>query len=253
MDLTPRCIEVDLSRCEPVGLSNSAEFVKQIACVRTASAGTPLGDLFFALGAQGCMTVPKDLAFPLRDLVDWQTFRHVLLGATAASFLLVSGDRNVDARAYLHQQWAPEQTNQRSNVNLRIQRLLTVKSAFGSSNSDLARMLRVSRTQLYKWLSDDQEVQLEAENWSRLADLDMLAREWNKLSARPLRVFLTEEVESGATLLSLLSTQHLDVRTIRAAMARYAALPPAMDSRDSKLRVEGVRPRPRAGKSYWDE
>jgi hypothetical protein len=114
-------------------------------------------------------------------------------------------------------------------------------------------MLRVSRTQLYKWLSDDQEVQLEAENWSRLADLDMLAREWNKLSARPLRVFLTEEVESGATLLSLLSTQHLDVRTIRAAMARYAALPPAMDSRDSKLRVEGVRPRPRAGKSYWDE
>jgi len=248
MDVMTNCLQVS------TGANTSPLFggiVNQIPCVANASGGTPSSAMAFYTGA-----LPDNVLIAgLDSSVVMHAVRRILMGATAASFLIVSGSEKVDARHHAVEQWAPTQpTEHRSNSELRVDRLITLKSATGASNSDLARMLRISRTQLYKWMSSDQALEMEAGNWKRLSDLAQIAKEWNRLSARPMRAFLHEKVDGARSLLSLLASAQLDISKIRSLVAKYAKFESRIGmSREENLRLKGVRSRPPGGASNWDE
>lgn len=252
MDMNTRCLQLDLPKRRDTAGSPTA-YVSNLACVQNASGGIPLGIISAEAGRLGCILIPSQVGLQTSELEAWQLLRTVLMGATAASVLLISGDSQVDAQARIFQEWMPEQSGQRSNVDLRLQRLVTVKTAFGASNSDIARIFRISRTQLYKWMSTDQAVELEAANWQRLVDLAQIAREWSSISSSPLARFLNDKINDKATLLSLLSAANLDLGAIRSELRKFAAVPPDRSSRHAKLRDAGIKPRPRIGTLSQDE
>lgn len=180
----------------------------------------------------------------------------VFVHGTASSFLIIENESKpwVDARTRVFLRWAPAEGDIRSNAELRVRRLIRIKAAFGISNSDLARICTVSRTQLYKWLSSDEMVQLTATNWQRLADLEQIAQAWNSLSPRPVRDLLNEKIEGGTTLISLLASRKLDGRAIRAVMEKLAKTVSGRPAhRYEKLREGGIQPKPLTGELAWDD
>jgi hypothetical protein len=255
--VTPSCLEVDLSKLERRNATTAyRSFVSSLPCVKSASAGAPLGQLTLApmhQATEAVVACTAGSALLLDEQTVYQLVRRLFVGATAGSFQIVCDNEDtVDARTQIAREWAPDQGVQRSNSSLRLSRLITIKSAFGLSNTDLAKICRISRQQLYKWLSDDQFVELALMNWRRLTQLEQLAKDWNRISARPLRPFLNNKVAGSASLLDLLCAPDIDARSVREAFARFASEPVPL-SREDKLRAAGIRPRRRPGALPWDD
>lgn len=140
------------------------------------------------------------------------------------------------------------------NVDLRVGRLTTVQAAFGLSSTELAGICRVSRAALYKWLASDESLHLSPANWSRLSDLAKLAEDWNKQSSSPPGQLLIEPIESGETLLSMLSAHQLDHGAIHSLFGKLTAmLSQRSPRRDEKLQKAGIKTRPLIGQLQKDE
>lgn len=256
--MSPSCLEYDLSKLNLQILGeNSERFINTLPCVQSASAGVPLGALNLPPMDQdlsGVIACASDSKLIVDDENAYQLVRRLFIGATAPCFLIVTEDDTVDARMHLARQWAPDEGVQRSNAALRVGRLVTIKSAFGLSNSDMARICRISRPQLYKWLSDDQMLDMTLPNWRRLAQLEQLAKDWNRISGRPLRAFLDTKVDTKNTILDLLSASRLHERAIRDAMNRFASMSRTVPAtRDEKMRQAGIKPRRLTGALPWDD
>ena len=256
MGVNPSCLEVDLSKLafHIVG-SIVDRFVDPIPCVQSASAGIQLGALNLP-PLQGSSVIVSCSAGS-RLLIDegsYQLVRRLLVGTTAGSFRVMVGSEEIDARAHLASQWTTKAGVHRSNSTLRVSRLVTIKSAFGLSNSDLARICRISRPQLYKWLSSDQAVELSPLNWKRLSELALLAKEWNRISTQPLRLFLEIRISRKSRILDLLSASRLNVSAIRNAMNHLASQTGSIPTtREDRLSAAGIKPRRPAGTLPWDD
>lgn len=255
--MNPSCLEYDLAKLDQIVAGGAGDFLQGLPCMQSASAGTPLGSLNLPSMEQdlsGVLACAPEMTLMAHDEAAYQLVRRLFIRTTAPCFFIVSGQDTVDARTYLTRQWAPDEGIQRSNAALRVSRLITIKSAFGLSNSDMAKICRISRPQLYKWLSDDQMVELALPNWQRLALLEQVAKDWNRLSGRPLRSFLGTKVDGENTILDLLSALPLDERAIRDAMNRFAAMNISLPTRrDGKMREADIKSRLPAGNLLWDD
>src|SRR4051794_27026412 len=124
MGVSPSCLEYDLSRLDPRVVERFAPLFRSIPCVRTASAGMPLGELDLSLmGAQpGGVVAPAFIGGPFyEDESAYQLVRRLFIGATAPCFLVDEGEEPLDARTMLGEEWAPQEFAQpRSNAAVRV-------------------------------------------------------------------------------------------------------------------------------------
>lgn len=104
----------------------------------------------------------------------------------------------------------------------RVERLALIQAAFGFPMQKLARVLRVSRAQLYKWIDSQKEIQLHEESRIRLLAIEALAKLWLSLSQTPLNRLALEPLPEGADVLRLLSKRHLDERAVANAFRGLA-------------------------------
>jgi hypothetical protein len=187
-----------------------------------------------------------------RNIASFAIFKN---GTANAFFIFGSDNRSpIDASERLRQEYAPDMADVQSNADLRVQRLIHIKAAFGIPNTDLARICGVSRTQLYKWLSNEVSIQLTTGNWQRLAELEQVALDWNKLSSRPIAELLDERVNGNKTLMEFLELPLLDLATIKNVLRKLAAIVSSRPLRqDEKLRQRGIKPRPLLGELARDD
>jgi len=218
--------------------------------------GWPLGAGVFSAGDWQKAAVFNVLPSARVDSKMLELLAHVFGGATAGSFFSIDEANKLFhySTIYLPALSAEQEPDRHANVGLRLGRLVTVKAAFGLSNTDFAAVCRVSRAALYKWLSQDETLHLSPGNWQRLSELANLASDWNKISSSPPSQLLNEPLEGGITLLSLLSTPQLNQGAIHDAMKKLAdMLPQRPPRRDEKLRQAGIKPRPLIGQLQRDD
>lgn len=256
MEVSKPIFVVDLHPRDPQNLTILYKEGENLPVLQSGSTGAPCGSISF-LSTEPDWSGLAAFTRPYGRLIrskEWLLALRILVGGTASGCFIVSDDQHfVDAQAAFFSERAGL-TDLQTNVGLRIRRLVTIKSAFGLSNTDLARICQISRTQLYRWLSTDETLQLEPANWQRLADLAQIAEEWNKLSSRPARDILNERVYGDATLLSLLTAPQLDRRAIhRATESLVKMMSSQPQRRDEKLRKAGIKSRPLVGQLAWDE
>jgi DNA-binding phage protein len=179
----------------------------------------------------------------------------ILKNGTANARIIGNDNRfRLDATERTRQEYIPAVSDVQSNADLRVQRLIHIKAAFGIPNTDLARICGVSRTQLYKWLSSEVSIQLTTNNWQRLAELDQVALDWNKLSSRPIAELLDERVIGNKTLMEFLELPLLDLTAIKNVLRKLAAIVSSRPLRqDEKLRQRGIKPRPLLGELARDD
>jgi hypothetical protein len=104
----------------------------------------------------------------------------------------------------------------------RAERLAIIQAAFGFPMQTLARVLQVSRAQLYKWIDPQKEIQLHEESRTRLLAIEALANLWLSLSKTPLDRLARESLPEGADVLRLLSKRQLNEEAVAAAFRGLA-------------------------------
>lgn len=104
----------------------------------------------------------------------------------------------------------------------RVERLTAIQAALGASLSDVAKIFRLSRQGLYKWLDQTSDVRLQEARRARFDQLEGLIQYWRDLATRPLGELLHERLPAGTTLLELLSAEALDEGRVRSALEEIA-------------------------------
>jgi DNA-binding transcriptional regulator YiaG len=99
-------------------------------------------------------------------------------------------------------------------------RLAFIREWLSLNISQLATALDVTRPTVYDWLSGEREP--HADNALRIKQVYNLARDWERMSAVPLRVSATTPIFDDKTLLSALSGPAPDVSLARALLDRCA-------------------------------
>lgn len=128
---------------------------------------------------------------------------------------------------------------------MRADRLAQIQTAFGFNLQDLARVLGISRAQLYKWLDSEREIQLHEESRSRLSQILELASDWRGLSPLTLNTFAHEPVPGASDIVSLMSQQSLNMDTLRMGLHHLATRTTPRTATE-QLRERGFRRRPSA-------
>lgn len=106
----------------------------------------------------------------------------------------------------------------------RLHRLTRIQAAFGFPIKTLADTLKRSRTQLYKWLDSNEDVDLQGESLQRLDQITRLAERWLAESSAPLASVAREPLPSGHTITALLSEPVLDDAAILDGFKHLAEL-----------------------------
>lgn len=130
----------------------------------------------------------------------------------------------------------------RSASQLRAERLAAIQSSLGVPIQDLAKLLNISRPQLYKWLDASKALQMQAASRQRLDQVEELAEHWRSLSPQPLWPLLRNGHEP---LLESLYIAQPDIAVIKGRMTETAQrLSQAPKSRSQLLREAGFTARP---------
>jgi len=98
--------------------------------------------------------------------------------------------------------------------------LQAIEVVFGDSESDLARMLRVTRPMIYHYR---QGMEPTEENKRRLCTLAEFASEWMPLISTSLQNVLKKKQPEGRSLLEFLSDSPLDIVALRLVVGRNVA------------------------------
>jgi hypothetical protein len=134
-----------------------------------------------------------------------------------------------------------------SASQMRVERLARVQAALGFSLQDFARVLAISRAQLYKWLDPERDIQLQEESRTRLSRIEQFAARWASISERPLSGLAHEPLPGGLTIVNLMSAARLNVRDIEAALNRLGGhTHTARKSVTEEMHERGFRRRPSA-------
>jgi len=130
---------------------------------------------------------------------------------------------------------------------MRADRLAQIQAAFGFTLRDLARVLGISRAQLYKWLDSAREVQLHEESRTRFNAIAQLAAEWQTLSTAPLNAVAQEPVVGAINIVDLMAQQSLDIGLATNALRQLAKQTvPGLPSVTQELSERGFRRHPSA-------
>jgi hypothetical protein len=134
-----------------------------------------------------------------------------------------------------------------SAATMRAERLAQIQAAFAFALQDLARVLGISRAQLYKWLDHERDIQLHEESRERLKQIEQFASHWRNLSLMPLNTLAHEPLPGGADIVTLMAAPTLNESAVVAALrelaTRTASTPKSITE---GMRERGFRRRPSA-------
>jgi predicted transcriptional regulator len=122
------------------------------------------------------------------------------------------------------------ETFPRASMALRMESpemLRAIERVFGDSESDLAKMLRVSRPMIYHYRHGKEP---SDENRQRLCALAEFASEWTGVVSNSLQSVLKKKQPEGRSLLDFLSDSPLDMVALRKVVGR------SVDTHDRGLR-----------------
>ena len=123
------------------------------------------------------------------------------------------------------------ETFPRASIALRMEpaeMLHAIERVFGDSESDLAKMLRVSRPMIYHYRHGREPSE---ENRQRLCALAEFASEWTGVVSSSLHGLLKKKQPEGRSLLDFLSDSPLDIVALRKVVGR------SVDTHDRELRT----------------
>lgn len=100
------------------------------------------------------------------------------------------------------------------------EKLAGIRRYFAVNVTGMATILRVGRPTVYSWLRDDPT--LRANHARRIDEVYGLARKWRSMSNKPVGDLISRSLDSGKTLLDLLSAKTLDEPAIEKALMQVA-------------------------------
>lgn len=126
--------------------------------------------------------------------------------------------------------------------------LARIQASFGFQLGTLARVLRISRAQLYKWMDASRAIALQGSSRQRLAIVQRLAEKWSALTTKPLAQVLRGEADEGGSLMELLKTRRLNEVAVGKELERLSqSAGGELPSASQMLRERGFHSRfPRA-------
>lgn len=133
-----------------------------------------------------------------------------------------------------------------SASRMRVDRLARIQAALGFSLQDLARVVAISRAQLYKWLDPERDIQLQEDSRTRLSRIEQFAEQWASISAKPLSAFAHEPLSGGSDIVTLMSATRLNVSAIAEGLNQLASGMGSRKSVTEAMRERGFRQRPSA-------
>lgn len=169
----------------------------------------------------------------------------------SAGFISDHAIRNYGAYS---QQTGPEkqfirtvQIGQKMNVHVfsAEEMVALIRSAFGFSIVDMAKILRVQRPTVYEWLSGNKP---QEQNFKRLTAVFDLAKQWNSLSPVPLAGRAKQVVIGGQTFVDLLSSEKIDFTLVTQVIEGLAKTSQEVyqekqrGSLAERLKVKGFKP-----------
>ncbi len=98
------------------------------------------------------------------------------------------------------------------------ERVSAIKAAFGLTISQLAKVLRVERQTVYDWMDEENPRPPQTQNRERLAAIQRLAVQWNRLCQWPAGKGIATYTVDSDTLLDLLSADALDEARLQPVM-----------------------------------
>ena len=143
-----------------------------------------------------------------------------------------------------------EQAENTGNGNSLPEKLDAIKTRLGIGMKHLAAMLGVERPTVYAWTSGERQPQ--PKRWERIHSLLELADYWQELSQHPLSRRIFVPMNSGQSVMDLLSGEILDVPRVRAALQilstdesdRSARLKEKSIALRERVKAKGVKPLP---------
>lgn len=102
----------------------------------------------------------------------------------------------------------------RAAASVRVDRLATIQTSLGFPLQTLARVLGISRPNLYKWLDASRNISLQAETRGRLAAIEKIAALWRRRTNMPLSLVMNDPLSTGKTALELLTNHDLDEEVV---------------------------------------
>ncbi|OYV06675.1 MAG: hypothetical protein CFE26_04995 [Verrucomicrobiales bacterium VVV1] len=115
-----------------------------------------------------------------------------------------------------------------------------LKIRFGIGMKHLAAALGVERPAVYAWMKGERLPQ--PKRWGRIPSLSELANFWQEHSSHPLSRRAFVPVESGLSVMDLLSAESLDLSKIKEVLKKLAT---AENDRSARLREKAVAMRER--------
>jgi hypothetical protein len=100
------------------------------------------------------------------------------------------------------------------------EKLAGIRHYLSANVTEMAKVFRVGRPTVYSWLRDDPG--LRANHARRIDEIYEIARMWRSTSNKPIGEFMSRPLDSGATLLELLSANSLDESAIQSAFIQIA-------------------------------
>ena len=100
------------------------------------------------------------------------------------------------------------------------EKLAGIRHYLSANVTNMAKIFRVGRPTVYSWLRDDPG--LRANHARRIDEIYEIARSWRSTSNQPIGEFMSRPLNSGATLLELLSAKSLDEPAIQSAFIQIS-------------------------------
>ena len=109
-----------------------------------------------------------------------------------------------------------------SSGELRADRIASIQASFTFPLRVLAKVLRRSPTQLYKWLDPEEAVSLQESSERRIATIERLARSWDRRAKAPIGELRRHVLSSGKTIVDVLAADPIDEPAAERALAEIA-------------------------------
>lgn len=117
------------------------------------------------------------------------------------------------------------------------EKVTSIKERLGLNVKQLSQVLGVRRPTIYQWLRGGD---IRPTNRERVNEVLELSSEWTRQCKLPLGSFVSQELDSGETLLKLMSEEQLSHRAIRSA---FEVLGPLVEAFHVKKRQESLSDR----------
>jgi len=132
------------------------------------------------------------------------------------------------------------------------EKLAGIRHYLSANVTNMAKIFRVGRPTVYSWLRDDPG--LRASHARRIDEIYAIARMWRSTSNQPIGEFMSRPLNSGATLLELLSAKSLDESAIQSAFIQISEAASRKARRSSPAEIakrRGFRLAPTQPISNW--